>query len=91
MITKRPPTHTLTIEIPMYLDDDPSPEQDNALQDAINISIAASRAAYHEFICGDPNVQLYNAPESPPKYTEEEFMEIMGKSLDALRSWHKTP
>jgi methylaspartate ammonia-lyase len=59
---RRPPTHVLTIEIPLNLDNgignfDP-------VEDAVRICLGLARAAYVGVICDDPQVSWREV--SPP-------------------------
>lgn len=64
MLERKPPTHYLVIRVPVSLDRVSSLPFD-ALKQVLHIALSASRAAYAEVICDDPNVELIRAGTPP--------------------------
>lgn len=58
MIDRRPPTHILRVDVPLFIDNDPTGPPFDAFKDAIQLTLSLSRLAYAEVICDDPNVKL---------------------------------
>ncbi len=54
---RREPTHTLTVEVPLYLHDLDAARFD-PVQDAMRVVLALSRAAAEGFVCDDVQVTL---------------------------------
>jgi hypothetical protein len=51
-----PPTHVLTIEVPLNMENPPCDY--NVVKDAIHVALSISRAAFAGHICGDAEVTL---------------------------------
>jgi hypothetical protein len=52
----RPPTHVVTIEVPLSLDDPPLDY--SPVQDAVRVCLAVSRAGYSGHLSGDAQVSI---------------------------------
>lgn len=62
--TRRPPTHTLIVEVPMHLEGRDTAAFD-PVQDAMRVVLALSRVAAEGFICDDVQVSLVVEGERP--------------------------
>ncbi len=54
---RRAPTHVLTVEVPLYLQDREAARFD-PVQDAMRVVLALSRAAAEGYVCDDVQVTL---------------------------------
>lgn len=61
MITRRPATHTLTVQIPLAIEEGALPRSDDVVFEALRTVLAVSRAAYQGLICDTPEVTLVEA------------------------------
>lgn len=59
MIEQKPPTHILSIRIPLSLGV-AEPVHFDAVQDAVTLALSISRAAYFDAICNDIMVTLHD-------------------------------
>ena len=59
----RPRTHTLTIDVPLYLGDECAEDFDYyPVEEALRVVMAVSRLAVDGFVCGDVEVRIGTRP-----------------------------